>query len=132
VEHDLDPIPMVPPDLPSLGFNFKDQGQLVAISKTGEVTFKWQETTLEEYEKRAKNIAHMQKLRDKELTKSLHMKPFSLKGIKDSLEEIGNHLEKVHDEWKDHLINLYDDHGMRMDDHMPIFYCVKLWNNMLK
>lgn len=132
VEHDLDPVPLVPPDMPSLGFNFKDQGQLVAISKTGDITFERKETSLIESRARAKEISLIHKQRKKSLKEKLKEKALSMKNIKDSIEEIGDHLEKAHDEWKEHLHNLYDDHGLRVDDHMPIFYCTKLWNHIIR
>ena len=37
IEHARDPIPMVPPDLPSMKFCFRDPGQLVFIDKPGRI-----------------------------------------------------------------------------------------------
>jgi triacylglycerol lipase len=55
VEHNRDPIPMVPPNMPSLNFNFEDLGGLKYIDEQGTILDKRQERTTSEYKKIVKN-----------------------------------------------------------------------------
>lgn len=65
VEHGRDPIPMVPLDLPSLDFNFKDPGQLIFISRQGEILSERPNFSLEDHKSRRLQTKEEQDAREK-------------------------------------------------------------------
>jgi len=128
VEHSRDPIPMVPPDVPKLKFNFKDMGQLIFISFDGKLLFERPVVSAEEEKEKVLMKISEQKKRRESLS------PQGLKTILDKekakklIAEINEHLLLSKDEWKEYLQSLENGIGLKIQDHMPIYYCCKLWN----
>ncbi|MDC7233568.1 MAG: lipase family protein [Spirochaetales bacterium] len=127
VEHGRDPVPMVPPDLPSLDFNFKDPGQLVFISRKGEVLMERPVFSLEEQKSRMLQTKEERTAREKELSE-LWTDLFDKNKSRKLLSRIDDHLQMSLEEWKTHLNELHEGMGLIADDHQPVFYASKLWN----
>jgi triacylglycerol lipase len=128
VEHARDPVPMVPPDIPRLKFNFKDPGQLIYVSKGGQIQDKRPVFHLVEQKTRFAGVKEIQDSRKNEINRSIVKAPLNVEGSKEVLGKIQEHLQLSRQEWKDHLDELNDWVGLKVDDHQPVFYVIKLWN----
>jgi len=128
MEHGRDPVPMVPPDLPNVQFSFKDPGKLVFISKDGRIQDERPVFTREDYKARVRQVRETQISRKSEIKRSIAKAPFDAGNSKEVFGQIGEHLKLSRLEWKDHLDELNDYVGLKVDDHQPIFYVIKLWN----
>jgi len=128
VEHARDPVPMVPPDLPAIQFNFKDPGNLIFISKEGHILDKRPVFNLGDQKKRYGQVKEIQDRRKKDINRSIVKAPFNADGSKEVIGKITEHIQLSRDEWKDHMDELHDYAGLKVDDHQPIFYVIKLWN----
>jgi triacylglycerol lipase len=130
VEHGRDPIPMVPLDLPSLDFNYKDPGQLIFISRQGEVLTERPSFSMEEQKTKRLQTKEEQDAREKEISRNW-TDLFDRDKSKSVWNKIDHHLQLSWDEWKNHLKELHEGMGLIADDHQPIFYASKLWNALL-
>lgn len=130
VEHGRDPVPMVPLDIPSLDFNFKDPGQLIFISRQGEILTERPTFSLEEHKTKRLQTKEEQDAREKEISRSW-TDLFDRDKSKAVWNKIDHHLQLSWDEWKNHLKELHEGMGLIADDHQPIFYASKLWNALL-
>lgn len=117
VEHNRDPIPLVPPNLPSIKFVFEDIGRLVYIKDDGEIIFSRPERTKEEYKELVLGTITVQK----ERRRSLGM----------DIVEINDHFKESIAEWKRHIKLFKEDTAINITDHMPIYYSTKLWNSLI-
>ncbi len=132
VEHGRDPIPLVPPDVPALNFNFKDMGKLIYIDYRGEILFERPLVTVEEEKSKVLlNISQQRKRRE-----SLSVEGF--KGVLDKdraktlINGINEHIMQSRVEWKEYFDSLDKGIGLKIKDHMPIYYCAKLWNILIE
>ncbi len=114
VEHAKDPIPMLPPNLPALHFCYHDLGELIYIQADQQLRFQRPEKTAEEYK---------QLIWDTIKTQESRRKALSMK-----LPDINQHVRESVQQWLDNIKQLQGDKAISIRDHMPIFYCVKLWN----
>ena len=131
VEHARDPVPMVPPDLPAIQFNFKDPGKLIFVSREGQILDKRPVFDLGDQKTRFGQVKEIQDGRKKDINRSIVKGPFNADGSKEVLGKISEHIQLSRDEWKNHLDELNDYVGLKVDDHQPIFYVTKLWNALL-
>jgi len=131
IEHARDPIPMVPPDMPALKFNFKDLGQLVFINREGEILPERPQLKLEDHRKVIEETLKERKQRREQLSLTVKKNPFSMKTSRTVLVEMNDHFHKSRKEWKDYLAGLNDEIGLKLEDHMPIYYSMKLWNALI-
>jgi hypothetical protein len=123
---------MVPPDLPALDFNFKDPGQLVFIDKKGHIRSERTQLTAEDHLMIIEDGLDEQKKRRRELSLSVKEAPFTLEATKKILVEVNDHVEKSLRDWKDYLSTLHDDITWSLEDHMPVYYSMKLWNALIR
>jgi len=128
VEHGRDPVPMLPPDLPTVNFEFKDAGNLVFINKDGHINEVRPVVTLQEQKTRFSLVREKQDARRRMIRSKIAKAPFCMDNSKKVLEKIGEHLTLSRLEWKNHLDEFQDRIGLKVDDHQPIFYVIKLWN----
>jgi len=131
VEHGRDPVPMVPPDLPAVKFNFKDPGDLKFIAKDGEIQDERPVLTLEDHKARIGQVKEIQDSRKDEISRTIAETPFSADGSKEVIGKISEHVRLSRNEWKNHLDELGEYVGLKVDDHQPIFYVIKLWNALV-
>lgn len=132
VEHARDPVPMVPPDVPAIQFSFKDPGQLVFISKDGSVSDKRPVFNIEDQKAKLRQLTSAQGDRRKEIGSTLINAPSLVDGSKEALGKISEHVQLSRVEWKRQLDDLHDYFELKVDDHQPIFYAVKLWNELVR
>ena len=116
VEHAKDPIPMLPPNLPAISFGFEDVGELVYIHSNQQIDYQRPEKSPTEYKALIVNTFKAQEQRRRSLSVDL--------------TEINQHLLESFKEWRDNLKQWQADSKISFTDHMPIYYCVKLWNNL--
>ncbi len=131
VEHGRDPVPLVPPDLPAIGFSFKDPGQLVFLSRKGEVLFQRPPFSLEEQKRKMGETRGEQEHRRREISRSW-TDLFKKDRQKELLERIDSHLQLTREEWKQHLKELNEGMGLIADDHQPVYYATLLWNALVR
>ncbi len=130
VEHGRDPVPMVPPDLPALNFCFKDPGQLVFLSHSGEISFERPSFSLKDQKEKMLETREERELRSKDLFRNW-ADLFRKERADDFLEKMDWHIQLTREEWKSHLKELYEGMGLIAEDHQPIYYASKLWNALL-
>ncbi|WP_158589146.1 lipase family protein [Alginatibacterium sediminis] len=114
VEHKRDPIPFVPPNLPAINLGYEDTGELVFLGDAQLLMHQRPEKSAQHYKELALSTLAEQEKQRKEL-------PIQFQAINDHL---GNALAQ----WRDTLKQVHGDTSYSMSDHMPIFYCSKLWN----
>jgi len=131
VEHARDPVPMVPPDLPAIQFNFKDPGKLIFITKEGATRDERPVITLEDQKNRYEQVKDIQDSRKKEINQTIAKAPFNVDRSREVIGKISEHLQMSRMEWKDHLDEFQDSFGLKVDDHQPVFYAIKLWNALV-
>ncbi|RKX73678.1 MAG: hypothetical protein DRP60_11475 [Spirochaetes bacterium] len=123
IENARDPVPLVPPDIPKLKFNFRDLGTLKFINQDGEV-----------HDRRPIFVLEAKAMIDskiREVNKSMASARLKRKDSKKAIERIRKQLEINKKEWKKHFDSFYKDFGLSADDHQPIFYVTKLWNALI-
>lgn len=128
IEHAGDPIPLVPPHIPAIDFNFQETGVLVYINRSGELLEErmrldnWSGLEME------KAITLEEKKRETEIIQNLKNLPEDMKSLDSNIKQIGTHMKKSFHNWTTYLELMYDDFAPSMEDHMPVYFAVKLWN----
>lgn len=131
VEHGRDPIPLVPPDVPPLKFNFKDIGKLAYIDYRGEILFDRPLVSVEEEKEKVLMKLSQQRKRRESLTGEGLTGVLDKERAKNLITGINEHLMKSRGEWKEYFDSLDKGIGFKIQDHMPIYYSTKLWNNLI-
>lgn len=131
IENSQYPVPLVPPDIPSVGFNFKDIGKLKFLSPDGRVLDRRPEFILSDHKARYLEAKKVLDNRIKEINTTLVQKPLSRERSKKLREKISEHISLTKMEWKKHMDGFFNEFGLKVDKHQPIFYAVKLWNAVL-
>lgn len=129
VEHSNDPIPMVPLDLPSAGFGFCDIGELVFVDRDGNLSP--ERPTVDFSKEMAQVKSAIQVKRKKRLFKAKKELTVS-ENVTEIGAEIKVHIDESLKAWKTLVKTLDKGMSVKILDHMPIYYCIKLWNNLLK
>jgi len=140
VEHAYDPIPLLPPDLPKM--NFYPTGQLIFITEEGKILIN----------KEILNISEQTQIAQKTFLNQLR-RAANISGKFKTINQHSNILSKVnifrknsqiayshltanvgqsYTEWKEYMKNINKLAGVKIENHMPIFYCCKLWNQLIK
>lgn len=132
IEHAGDPIPLVPPQIPSIDFNFLDTGQLVYLNRKGEILK--DRPKMENWNglEREKVISSEDEKREMEIIQNWKNLPEDMKSLDTNLKQIGAHVKKSFHNWTGYLEMMYDDFAPSIEDHMPIYYAVKLWNLLIE
>lgn len=131
IEHGRDPIPMVPPDVPKLNFNYKDPGKLIFLNSDGELSLERPVITMEEEKDKILMKISVQKKRLESLSSGGIKSILDKEKVRKLRIDINNHLHLSREEWKDYLQALDIGIGLKIQDHMPIYYSSKLWNNLI-
>jgi triacylglycerol lipase len=128
IEHAGDPIPLVPPQIPSIDFNFQDSGQLVYLSRKGEISE--MRPQLENWSglESEKAFSLEEEKREMEIIHNWKNLPEDMKSLNANLKQIGTHVKMSFHNWADYLEMMYDEFAPSIEDHMPVYYVVKLWN----
>lgn len=127
LEHGGDPVPQLPPDLPGLGFNFRDAGSLVYIGKDGSLSDRRPVYDAEEQKRKRRQLMENQEARITALTESWDDKEW---GPVEFLGRFGKQLNKARKEWLSHIEEAGDVLGLTADDHQPVYYALRLWNHL--
>nr|MDA3810009.1 lipase family protein [Spirochaetaceae bacterium] len=130
-EHGRDPIPMVPMDIPQLKHNFKDLGQLVYINRDGDLLFERPVLDVEEEKTKVLETITEQKKRRESLPGIVLKTVFDKEKAQKLISDINTHFIQSRSEWKEYFSSLDDGIGLKIQDHMPIYYCIKIWNYLL-
>lgn len=132
VEHGRDPIPMVPLDVPLMNFSFKDMGQLVFIDRDGVIQFERPVISAAEEKSKVLTTISEQKKRGAALTTDISEQDPVKEKAKTFIAVLNEHFIQSIKEWKEYLETLDEGIGLKITDHMPVYYCIKLWNNLVK
>lgn len=133
VENERDPIVLLPPDVPKLGFEYLPVGRLKYLDKTGQLfngrpKLDTQAITSKAKRKLCRQISGFfmifKRIKARWQTKS--------KNARNVFRQISDHVQKSAEEWRKYLLAVEQQTGLRIDDHMPIYYAVKLWNLVIK
>jgi len=128
IEHAGDPIPLVPPQIPSIGFNFQDTGKLVYINRQGEILEERPRLDSWSGLEREKTISLEEKKSETEIIQNWKNLPEDMKSLDTNLKQIGAHVKMSFHNWTGYLEMMYDDFAPSIEDHMPVYYAIKLWN----
>jgi hypothetical protein len=120
IENARDPIALVPPDAPRLGLNFTHIGNLVYIAEDGELESERPVFDLQEKLDEAKRTFAGQIERIRRFFRS--------RKTTGEASRLDDELTRAMDEWKEYLDGLDHAAGIRLEDHMPIMYAIRLWN----
>ncbi|MCK5736601.1 MAG: lipase family protein [Spirochaetaceae bacterium] len=132
IENARDPVPLVPPDIPSMKFNFVDLGTLKFIDNDGEILDKRPEFILNDQKKKYLEAKEILDMRIKKINKALTTTKLNREGSKNIIGKIHEQLHITRKEWKDSFDLFFKDFGLNTDKHQPIFYAVKLWNALIQ
>lgn len=125
VEHARDPVPMVPLDVPAAGVDFKDMGGLVYIDQEGKILPERPVLSGSEEIAKIRSTLRDQKKRRTLLTARALKEKIDGKEIREAIQ---SHINLALKEWKDYFSTLDRGIGLKVLDHMPIYYCIRLWN----
>jgi hypothetical protein len=114
IEHKRDPIVFVPPNLPSIKLNYSNTGELVYLGDDRLLIGQRPEKSAQYYKELALTTLATQEKQRKELPVQF--------------QAINEHLTRSLAQWRDTLKQVHSDTVYSMSDHMPIYYCSKLWN----
>lgn len=131
IENHGDPIPTVPPDLPALNFNFKDLGELYFLHRDGNIVHERPQFSLEEQKQIVEKGIEKKSKENRKIAKNILEAGLAKLEPKKVLEEVNEQVKKNFDDWKDYLSGLSKEYSWNAADHMPVFYCTKLWNLMV-
>ncbi len=137
-----DPIPLLPPDLPKINFNFKHLGKLIYLTDDGQVIINKEEFDLTRQTWIAQKTIVSQLRRVCNISKKFkkprhHSNIFSKinifkKNSQEAYTQISENVNLSFLEWKDYINKLSNLTSMKVENHMPIYYCCKLWNTLIK
>ena len=142
VENAKDPITLVPPDVPALGLNFVPIGTLVHIAQDGSIESDRAVFDLREQGKKAsrtlsKQIARVPAImkRSRKATRRSEnggMIARYVDGTRAAYAELDSQIHESIREWREYLDEIDHTAGIRLEDHMPIFYASRLWNYLME
>lgn len=131
IENARDPVPLIPPDIPKLKFNFEDLGSLRFITLEGEILDRRPVFILDDQKKKYLEAKTFLDKRIKEMNKALTTTTLTREGSKKVISRINEQLQLTRMEWKSQFDSFFRDFGLNADDHQPIFYVIKLWNALI-
>lgn len=131
IENARDPVPLVPPDIPSISFNFGDIGTLKFLDWDGAVLDKRPVFILEDHKARYREAKTTFDDKLKEISRTMSLSKKGLEVSRKILNEIKQHTQLTNKEWKMHMQGLLKDFGLSVDEHQPIFYATKTWNALV-
>jgi len=131
IENARDPVPMVPPDIPKLKFNFSDLGSLKFITLEGKILDRRPVFILNDQKKKYLDAKTLIDSKINELNKPMISTNITRENSKKTISRISKQLQINTKEWKKHFDSLYKDFGLNADNHQPIYYAVKLWNALI-
>lgn len=132
IENSQDPIPMVPPDIPSIGFNFKDVGGLKFLNWDDKVMDQRPEFLLSDHKLKYLEAKKIMEKRVKEINSELVQSVRNKGRFRKVIEKISEHLHLSKKELKTHMDGFFNEFGLNVDEHQPIIYSVKLWNALVR
>jgi len=132
IEHARDPVPLVPPEIPSLNFHFRDGGTLIYINRNGKILD--EKKNLEHWSGRKTKelITEEENRREIAIEKAWKHFPKDVKSLEKNLIQINKHVKQSFNDWTSYIEEIHDEFAPRVEDHMPIYYAVKLWNLLVK
>jgi triacylglycerol lipase len=131
MENAQDPVPLVPPDIPAIAFNFSDLGTLKFLAADGAVLDRRAVFVLENHKARYQEAKATLDARIKSIGQSGSSKKRGSAAVKGMLDEIGEHIKVTKKEWRTHMEDIFTEIGLSVDQHQPIFYAIKLWNALV-
>lgn len=132
IENAGDPIPLIPPDIPAIKFNFSDLGLMKFMNRDGKVLNQRPIFVLDEHKTRYIEAKNLLDSKLGELKKQISLTPNGIESSRRVLKEIDTHTQETKSEWKIVIQELFNDFGLRADDHQPILYAIKTWNALIE
>ncbi len=131
IENARDPVPLVPPDIPSIGFNFGDFGTLKFLGMDSTVLDKRPVFVLEDHKSNYREAKSTLDIKIKEMGSSMALTKKGLKASGQVLKEIDKYARLTKKEWKNNMQNFLKEFGLSVNDHQPIYYVTKIWNALV-
>ena len=132
IENARDPVPLVPPDVPSLKFNYADLGSLKFLKADGSLSDTRPEFVLDDQKGNYREAKDTLDERIRELNEIIisatrnREKPLKL------LSKIKALFRRAHREQKDLWGDFLRKYGLNTDHHQPIYYTTGLWNLLVE
>ncbi|MDF3127966.1 lipase family protein [Kiritimatiellaeota bacterium B1221] len=131
IENATDPVPLVPPDIPKLKFNFGDLGELRFLDWQGKVLKERPVFVLEHHKEGYREAKEMLDEKFRELTYSVSLSKAGFRTSKKLIKELDHHHRNHVKEWRLQMKRSLKQFGLNLDEHQPIFYAVKTWNALM-
>jgi pimeloyl-ACP methyl ester carboxylesterase len=132
IENAGDPIPLLPPTIPSIDFNFVDSGELIYLDKDGVSLSKRNSIDNWNGNYNESKIKSAEKNRELEIAESWKTLPKDFNELDQNIRQISHHMKKSLKDWSAYLEEIDEELFPKIESHMPIYYTVKLWNILLK
>ncbi len=130
IENYRDPVPLLPPSIMKL--DFQDVGERIYLDKDGELFYErpridrnYHRELVNVTNENQKENARAVKAEWKALQKEIETNGLP-RDISQATSKIKEHLSKSGSELKRHIKEVNETIGFNIDDHMPIYYAVKL------
>lgn len=131
IENARDPVPLVPPNVPSISFNFDDLGAIKFLNWNGAVLDQRPVFVLEDHKEKYKEAKATLDSKLAELRSSVALSKEGLKASRRVLKEIKQHRQVTKKEWRMEMQAFLKESGLSVDDHQPILYAIKAWNALV-
>jgi triacylglycerol lipase len=128
IENAQDPVPLVPPDIPALSFNFGDLGSLRFLTAEGAVLCQRPVFILADHKAKYRETKDALDDKLKAIAKSKPSKKRGRAGAMQMLDEVDQRIKLTKKEWRRYMDEVFAEIGLNVDQHQPIMYAVKLWN----
>jgi pimeloyl-ACP methyl ester carboxylesterase len=132
IENAGDPIPLLPPKIPSIEFNYVDSGELIYLDKKGAPLSKRNSLNIWNGTFDENEIKSDEKKRELMIAESWKSLPKNFNELEKNINQISHHMKKSFTDWSALLKELDEELSPNIESHMPIYYSIKLWNILLE
>jgi pimeloyl-ACP methyl ester carboxylesterase len=132
IENAGDPIPLLPPKIPNIEFNFVESGELIYLDKNGAPLSKRNSLNNWNGNFDENEIRSAENKRELEIAESWKVLPKYFNEFEQNIKQIRHHMKKSLKDWTAYLEEVDDELTPDIESHMPIYYTVKLWNILLE
>ncbi len=132
IENSGDPIPILPPKIPSLEFNFVNSGEVISLDKKSAPLPKKSSLNNSKGNLDNKEIKSAEEKGELEIVESWKVLPKDFNELDKNIKQIGHHIKKSLKDYSTYLEEAVEELKPNIESHMPIYYTVKLWNILLE
>ncbi len=132
IENAQDPVPLVPPDVPSIKFNFADLGTLKFLKADGSLNDKRPEFILSDQKEKYKEVKATLDGRIRDFNEMIVSQGRKREKPGKVLDKVKAHIRQTHGKLIDRWGGFLQEHGLNADYHQPIYYTTRLWNLLVE